>query len=109
MDINPYQFKAPFDTFEWASHHCDHGSNLLVCSMAWIKSEGIVNYWAARMTPFINQSLKYDITVCISNRTGTEKDSVFGGFSCVLKFSGGKVFLMASLDLVEEGYLVVDN
>ncbi|KAG0326694.1 Carbon-nitrogen hydrolase [Podila horticola] len=39
MDVNPYQFKAPFAAFEFSSYHVEHKSTLLLCSMAWNKGE----------------------------------------------------------------------
>ncbi|KAG0013962.1 Carbon-nitrogen hydrolase, partial [Podila clonocystis] len=39
MDVNPYQFKAPFAAFEFSSYHVEQKSTLLLCSMAWNKGE----------------------------------------------------------------------
>ncbi|KAG0284922.1 Carbon-nitrogen hydrolase [Linnemannia gamsii] len=39
MDVNPYQFKAPFSDFEFASYHFGQKTNLLLCSMAWNKGD----------------------------------------------------------------------
>lgn len=39
MDVNPYQFKAPFAAFEFSSYHVEQKTNLLLCSMAWNKGE----------------------------------------------------------------------
>ncbi|KAF9969595.1 Carbon-nitrogen hydrolase [Actinomortierella ambigua] len=39
MDVNPYQFKADFNDFEFANFHLNHRSDLILCSMAWNKGE----------------------------------------------------------------------
>ncbi|KAG0338938.1 Carbon-nitrogen hydrolase, partial [Podila minutissima] len=39
MDVNPYQFKAPFAAFEFSSYHVENKSTLLLCSMAWNRGE----------------------------------------------------------------------
>ncbi|KAF9192672.1 Carbon-nitrogen hydrolase [Haplosporangium sp. Z 767] len=39
MDVNPYQFKAPFTDFEFSSFHLAQKTDLLLCSMAWNKGE----------------------------------------------------------------------
>jgi len=37
--VNPYQFKAAWSAFEYANFHTEHKSDLLLLSMAWLKSE----------------------------------------------------------------------
>ncbi|KAF9578972.1 Carbon-nitrogen hydrolase [Lunasporangiospora selenospora] len=39
MDVNPRQFKAPFEAFEFSNFHLDQKSKLILCSMAWNKAE----------------------------------------------------------------------
>ncbi|KAF9277280.1 Carbon-nitrogen hydrolase [Mortierella alpina] len=39
MDVNPYQFKAPFEDFEFSNYHLSQKTNLVLCSMAWNKGE----------------------------------------------------------------------
>lgn len=39
MDVNPYQFKAPFADFEFSNYHLSQKTNLVLCSMAWNKGE----------------------------------------------------------------------
>lgn len=36
MDLNPYQFKAPFNAFEFAMSCYQNQSNLIICPMAWL-------------------------------------------------------------------------
>lgn len=36
MDLNPYQFKAPFNAFEFAMSCYNNKSNLIICPMAWL-------------------------------------------------------------------------
>ncbi|KAI8922257.1 N-terminal amidase Nta1 [Powellomyces hirtus] len=38
MDLNPCQFKAPFEAFEFASYHSAQMSDVIAVSMAWILS-----------------------------------------------------------------------
>jgi protein N-terminal amidase len=35
MDVNPYRFMAPFNTYEFSTFHLNQKSNLVLCSMAW--------------------------------------------------------------------------
>ncbi|KAF9113666.1 Carbon-nitrogen hydrolase [Mortierella sp. AM989] len=39
MDVNPYQFKAAFNEFEFSRFHFNNKTNLMLCSMAWNKGE----------------------------------------------------------------------
>ncbi|KAG0002251.1 Carbon-nitrogen hydrolase [Entomortierella chlamydospora] len=39
MDVNPYQFKAPFTDFEFSRFHLNKETSLILCSMAWNKGE----------------------------------------------------------------------
>ncbi|KAJ3306554.1 Carbon-nitrogen hydrolase [Kappamyces sp. JEL0829] len=121
MDLNPYQFRAPFESFEWASWHAHNGSQLLVCSMAWclhkddprdehhVISSDTLNYWAQRSLPLIQKSKTGDdIYMIVSNRVGVEQGSRFVGTSCVLRYSQEKARLVASLGVDDEAVLVVD-
>ena len=117
MDVNPYQFKAPFDKFEFANYQLQAKSNILLMSMAWltpgtpITSETIpnaLNYWAVRLSPLIEKSTQ-PVLVCIANRTGTERDTRFIGCSCVLLIKNGKITLSSNLEIDDEQVLVVDN
>jgi protein N-terminal amidase len=90
MDINPYQFEAPWDKFEFATNIVENGAKLAVMSMAWLTSLPgeemkllpgqpaleTVSYWLQRFSPLIETSKATgeDITVVFSNRVGNEKN-----------------------------------
>lgn len=91
MDINPYQFSAPWDKYEFATHVLSGGAKLIVMSMAWLTTlpkEEIkvlpgqpaletVGYWLQRFEPAIEASKSgEDITVVFSNRIGIERNEV---------------------------------
>jgi protein N-terminal amidase len=92
MDINPYQFEAPWDKYEFARNALAGGAKLIVMSMAWLTSLPIeemavspdqpaletVSYWLQRFSPLIEatQAGGEDILVVFSNRTGNEKNEV---------------------------------
>eukprot|EP01137_Pigoraptor_chileana_P034361 Opistho-2@26793 len=87
MDLNPYQFKAAFEDYEFANFHRKSGTRLILFSAAWLDdatdSEDvrvIPNYWAARMRPLIGK----DVLFVGCNRTGVEGETTFGGCSCVI-------------------------
>lgn len=93
MDLNPYQFKAPFDAYEFANFHLQQRTKILLCSMAWLSSDvedeedyddredSVIRYWCNRLLPLIiNDNLNdnngrnngNNILVVMCNRTGTE-------------------------------------
>jgi protein N-terminal amidase len=92
MDINPYQFSAPWDKYEFATHALAGGAKLIVMSMAWLtslpKEEIEVNpeqpaletasYWLQRFSPLMEASLVggEDVIVVFSNRVGSEVNEV---------------------------------
>jgi protein N-terminal amidase len=108
MDINPKQFKAPFDSFEFAHFHLQHHSDILFLSMAWLASGNgdsmsLIRYWLARLQPLImNPSRSVKVFIC--NRVGRENDTVFAGTSCVLEVGFGNARLLGHLQ-AEEGIL----
>jgi protein N-terminal amidase len=40
MDLNPWEFKAPFDKFEFASFHVGSGTDLVICPCNWLATKG---------------------------------------------------------------------
>ncbi|KAI9040638.1 putative protein N-terminal asparagine amidohydrolase [Aspergillus affinis] len=103
MDINPYQFKAPFTAWEFANRVLDSKTQLVVLSMAWLtllsREELDVladkpdldtfNYWIQRFIPLIRRKMKHNsdideagavdsdqdkrIILVFANRTGEEE------------------------------------
>ncbi|CCC67781.1 hypothetical protein NCAS_0A12230 [Naumovozyma castellii] len=43
MDLSPYEFKAPFNDFEFATYHLDRGTELIICPMAWLHSSSLTD------------------------------------------------------------------
>ncbi|KAI8333089.1 carbon-nitrogen hydrolase [Chlamydoabsidia padenii] len=126
MDINPYQFKTDFYDFEFGHYHSDAKTNIILCSMAWLKSKGTkdidddtvmdtINYWAVRLMPLMRQSFdhqgKIHHTLFVAcNRIGSEKGVTYAGGSSVLDLSYSKKAQL--LDYIKgdvEGVLVVDT
>lgn len=68
MDLNPHQFKAPFDDFEFANAMLNLGPpDLICCSNAWLLSDAekassdplspsidTIRYWAIRLSPLFS-------------------------------------------------------
>ena len=63
MDVNPYKFQAPFDLYEFATFHRDHGTQLLLCSMNWLTHEN---------RPFIKDRNSYNDTVATADDIADE-------------------------------------
>ena len=92
MDINPYQFEAPWDKYEFATHALAGGVKLIVMSMAWLThlpqdemnaqpnqpALETVSYWLQRFSPLLEASKlgEEDIIVVFSNRIGNEKNEL---------------------------------
>ena len=90
MDMNPYKFQAPYESFEFANSCLKHKSDVVICSNAWLHPEqdstdttvsmSTIQYWADRCRPLIGSN-----AVCvIANRTGKEEGTKFAGSSCIL-------------------------
>ncbi len=130
MDVNPKQFKAPIDRFEFASALFDPPlahferprigrhrlkASLILLSNNWLRSPAdaalgdeqhcnyLVNYWAHRLTPALDQPA----VVAIANRVGVERDTRFAGCSCAIDLRTRT--LLGRLNGTEEGVLVVEN
>ncbi|SPO28141.1 related to NTA1 - Amidase [Ustilago trichophora] len=67
MDLNPFEFRTPFESCELASFCVDRNVDLLVMPMAWLlpkdehdridqkPSLSTINYWAMRCMPFFDR------------------------------------------------------
>jgi protein N-terminal amidase len=125
MDLNPYQFKAPFESKEFSSAMLPHSPDMILCSNAWLMSEEeeeagdlievsrpnvkTMNYWCDRLSPLLEGTADGKrIVVAVSNRTGKEGTSTFSGSSCVLLFEGGKASLLGAMAINEVGVKVVE-
>ncbi|OQO01115.1 hypothetical protein B0A48_13358 [Cryoendolithus antarcticus] len=91
MDINPYQFTAPWDAYEFADQAVKSESELVVLSMAWLthvpieemlakpmdQELGTIAYWVERFAPVIEATrMGKDVVVVFANRIGVEKNEV---------------------------------
>lgn len=105
MDINPYEFTAPFTDFEMASHYFKEEVDLIAFCTNWTRSEdhqateldlNLLNYWLNRLVPFLKSSPK-PVYFIAADRVGSEKGITYSGTSCILKLSS-KPALLACLD-----------
>lgn len=130
MDLNPKQFKAPFERYEFASslfdpplkyleayHSQSHRltANLAIVCNNWLRSEAdkdlsdeqrttqLLNYWAVRMKPVLGMP----IVMAIANRVGVERGIRFAGASCVIDLKHRQI--LANLNAVEENVLLVHD
>ena len=86
MDINPYQFTAPWTDYEFANTMLRENVRLVILSMAWLTrllpqeleiepdkpDMETVAYWTERFFPFIESAPREEIIVVFANRCGTE-------------------------------------
>ncbi|KAK0552840.1 hypothetical protein OC845_001508 [Tilletia horrida] len=113
MDLNPYEFIAPFQAYELANFCRSHSVDILAMPMAWLLSKeqaengeveegdessnappgeqddsspdiNTISYWAIRCQPF--RSLPRRTILIAANRTGSEGDATFAGSSCIMQF-----------------------
>ena len=130
MDINPADFKAPPEKFEFANFHLQRKSKLLVFTSAWCKnhpddqaeafaektdeelSKETIDAWMSRLRPLHGKEV---IFVC-ANRVGKEELRLLGrdtnlcnqfcGTSCVISLQDQTV--VKHLSASEEDILVAD-
>ncbi|KAL9082223.1 MAG: hypothetical protein Q9159_006586 [Coniocarpon cinnabarinum] len=108
MDINPYKFQTPWETYEYATHCKKTNADLVLNVNAFLTSHNSVEaayrtaeelaeeaaqpdthtlaYWIARMRPLV-ESEKEVVVVC-ANRTGREGDATYAGTSTVMRMGG---------------------
>ncbi|KAG9288174.1 hypothetical protein G9A89_020480 [Geosiphon pyriformis] len=130
MDINPYRFMSPFTAFEFANFHKKQKTEIILCSMAWLDSDGgsdeeiegedqynylTINYWFQRLLPIYcnysgnpkSEDLR-NVVFVVCNRTGTENGITFCGSSGVFLLKPDNPKIMGCLKKKEERVLVVD-
>ncbi|EPY53637.1 N-amidase Nta1 [Schizosaccharomyces cryophilus OY26] len=124
MDINPKDFIAPFEKFEYANFIKSQlmkesavnaskrqMSPVISLSMAWLLCDSdclevsqpdlmSVKYWMARLSPLID--MEKDCTLLIANRWGQERDVTFAGSSCILRIGHGKAVIYSLLNATED-------
>lgn len=136
MDINPYQFKAPWTAYEFANHVLKSNARLVVLSTAWLTTMSAerlrgnamspdmdtVQYWVERLRPVFGPEGSPDETIVVfANRCGEEGASPvmgpvkYAGSCTVMGMTGaqgggdGRVRIWDILGRAEEGLLVVDT
>lgn len=90
MDINPYQFTAPWTNYEFANAMLRNSCKLVVLSMAWltrltpedtaasptVPDMETVAYWLERFWPLQEAKLQEPVTVVFANRCGWEGEEL---------------------------------
>jgi protein N-terminal amidase len=116
MDLNPWEFIAPFSCYEFANYILANDVSLVIIPMAWLlsaeqESESVepslatFNYWIKRFEPLVHDAKTRTVVIC--NRTGEEEGAVYAGTSCVLQVGGGNVITLGMMGR-EEGVLSVE-
>ncbi|KAH9123741.1 hypothetical protein LEN26_008495 [Aphanomyces euteiches] len=107
MDINPHNFEAAYDAYEFATSVVAAQSSLILFSSAWTDhNPGETNptamptmqYWANRLKPVIdvaNDTNRACYFIC-SNRTGIERGTAFVGGSCILSLRKPSIVVAAN-------------
>lgn len=122
MDINPYRFTAPWESYEFARTALTHNTPILCVSMAWLchlspeelmqdptqPDIATVAYWVERFQPLVDSKNENPIYVILANRCGMEKGVCYAGSSTIIKIVGGVVSLFETCGKSEEKCLVVD-
>lgn len=118
MDINPYEFTAPWAAHELANAVLAQGAGLLLFASAWcnrspddppdhdppVDAPETQRYWAARLAP-LAASRGAATAFVVADRVGSEGGSTFCGGSCCMQLGGGAARLVASLGGAGEGLL----
>ena len=117
MDLNPWEFKAPFSSYEYANYILRNDITLVLLPMAWLlpkdydlsvspaPSMSTLHYWVGRLEPLIDDPKIRIVVIC--NRTGEEEEAVYAGTSCVLRVGAGNAIILGLLGRKEE-VLVID-
>lgn len=103
MDLNPYKFEADFQDYEFANYHLKQNTEIIICSMAWLKSKdgcmSTIKYWAMRLIPLYREADDDRRTIFAAcNRIGSERGSEFAGASCVLDISNENITILDHLN-----------
>ena len=123
MDLSPYQFKAPFDKYEFGTFQKNAETRHIWCCMNWlspldckpaadetVELEAIqkqLSYWMQRIIPWLATEDHDPISFAVSNRVGTERGTTFNGCSAVFTKSS-RGWSVKHMDRHEEGVVIVD-
>ena len=94
MDLSPYQFKAPFEAYEFGHFVAAEKPDLVIVLMNWLDSHPeleteevamehqyqmqSLSYWFQRIIPCIERN----VSIMICNRVGLECGDAFSQFLC---------------------------
>ncbi|KAI9807284.1 MAG: Carbon-nitrogen hydrolase [Piccolia ochrophora] len=123
MDLNPYQFSAPWTKYEFSTHAVTTASTLILLTMAWLSGDPDVapisaaakphlhtlSYWLERLNPLIEAKWHEEVFVALCNRCGSEGTSHYVGTSVVMGIQRGEVRLYGFVGQGEEKLLLVDT
>ena len=113
MDINPYEFKSPWEKMEFGTHCKEKDVDIIVFLTNWTDYEKYedkskkaiyesINYWLCRLEPIYKQ--KKNVYLCCADRTGLEKGTHFLGCSCIVKLTP-RAELVNYLDKTTQGII----
>ena len=130
MDLNPYQFTAPWEAYEFCTHALAEKSEILVLSMAWLtrlpkeillqQAEepdlATLSYWMGRLKLLVDGE-KEVIVVCANrsgeepgkNPIGEEEGVRYAGSSWVGKVGKGVVRIWQIMGKAVEEVIVADT
>jgi hypothetical protein len=125
MDMNPKQFAAPFEKYEFANHIIDSKSDLVLVPMAWLTMQppssiydqaqvpdaDTLAYWIQRLQPLLDnggQGRSEETIFVACNRIGIEGDACYAGTSVVVGISKGNVKVYGCLGRGTEDLLICD-
>lgn len=107
MDINPYEFTAPFNAFELANFWLSENVDFCAFSTNWTTEDDdpgqrLLNYWLNRMIPLLEDKKKRYFLA--ADRIGEERGIRYMGNSCIIEL-GQKCKLLGRLERYPEGVL----
>ena len=117
MDINPYEFTAPWKKMEFANFCLNKDVDLIIFPTSWTDSHpgeddiqytlDAIDYWISRMEPYKKKKIKKNVYLLCADRIGKEKDTTFVGVSCAVKLCP-KLEIIKYFGKKDEGCLLVD-
>jgi protein N-terminal amidase len=117
MDINPKQFKAPWDKMEFSNHCFNNNVDIILFLTNWIDNEPELNtskevmrqlnYWVCRLQPYLNSRVDKPVYFLAADRCGKERDTNFIGCSCAIKIFRDLPSLLHHLDKKIESTILV--
>ena len=111
MDLNPYEFTAPYEKKEFSNFCFDKRVDIVIFLTNWLnsdendeseeKSYDLINYWVDRCSPLLNKKISYFLA---ANRCGIERTTKFAGSSVIVKLNKNPD-LIQKLSIKNEGVI----